>query len=108
MGERLEGSILLAALIPVLGIDVILEIRSQTALKKLATNVGAAVTGSDPHRCSSKEIVPTNFRQISLAYQGCRSWIKFFGGAFERVKLNAVVHWPGRREARFSAPSLGV
>jgi P-type Ca2+ transporter type 2C len=41
MGQRLEGSVLLAALIPVLGIDVILEIRSQTALKKLATNVGA-------------------------------------------------------------------
>ena len=41
MGERLEGSVLLAALIPVLGIDVILEIRSQTALKKLATNVEA-------------------------------------------------------------------
>jgi Ca2+-transporting ATPase len=41
MGERLEGFVLLAALIPVLGIDVILEIHSQTALKKLATNVGA-------------------------------------------------------------------
>ena len=41
MGERLEGFVLLAALIPVLGIDVILEIRSQTALKKLATNVEA-------------------------------------------------------------------
>src|SRR6185437_3514755 len=41
MGERLEGAVLLAALVPVLGIDVILEIRSQTALKKLATNVEA-------------------------------------------------------------------
>ena len=41
MGERVEGSVLLAALVPVLGIDVMLEIRSQTALKKLATNVEA-------------------------------------------------------------------
>lgn len=41
MGERLEGYVLLAALIPVLGIDVMLEIRSQTALRKLAAKVGA-------------------------------------------------------------------
>jgi P-type Ca2+ transporter type 2C len=41
MGERLEGFVLLAALIPVLGIDVILEVRSQTALKKLAQSVEA-------------------------------------------------------------------
>ena len=41
MGERLEGAVLLTALIPVLSIDVILEIRSQSALKKLATNVAA-------------------------------------------------------------------
>ena len=32
MGERLEGAVLFAALIPVLGIDVILGVRSQTAL----------------------------------------------------------------------------
>lgn len=41
MGEQLEGAVLLAALVPVLGIDVILEVRSQAALKKLATNVEA-------------------------------------------------------------------
>jgi len=41
MGERLEGAVLLAALVPILGIDVILEVRSQAALKKLATNVEA-------------------------------------------------------------------
>lgn len=41
MGERLEGLVLLTALIPVLGIDVILEVRSQAALKKLAKSVEA-------------------------------------------------------------------
>src|SRR5690242_4856583 len=43
MGERLEGAVLLGALIPVLGIDVLLEARSRGALKKLAASVGAKV-----------------------------------------------------------------
>ncbi len=41
MGERLEGAVLLGALIPVLGIDVLLEARSRSALKKLAASMGA-------------------------------------------------------------------
>jgi len=61
MGERLEGSVLLAALIPVLGIDVILEVRSQTALRKLATNVGAkarVVRGGREEEVPSEMLVP--------------------------------------------------
>ena len=41
MGERLEGAVLFGALIPVLGIDVLLEARSRDALKKLAARVDA-------------------------------------------------------------------
>jgi P-type Ca2+ transporter type 2C len=43
MGERLEGAVLVGALLPVLGIDVLLEARSRNALKKLTAGVSAKV-----------------------------------------------------------------
>jgi P-type Ca2+ transporter type 2C len=39
VGERLEGAVLFGALIPILGIDVLLEARSNDALKRLAAAV---------------------------------------------------------------------
>ncbi|HET7152150.1 MAG TPA: cation-transporting P-type ATPase, partial [Candidatus Kapabacteria bacterium] len=36
LGDSRDGTILLIALIPVLGVDILLETRSRTALKKLA------------------------------------------------------------------------
>ena len=61
MGERIEGAVLLGALIPVLGIDVVLEARSRGALKKLAANVSAkACVIRDGHEqeVSAEDIVP--------------------------------------------------
>jgi P-type Ca2+ transporter type 2C len=61
MGERLEGVVLLGALIPVLGIDVILDIRSQAALKKLAATVGAkarVIRDGREQEISSELLVP--------------------------------------------------
>ena len=68
MGERLEGSLLLAALIPVLGVDVILEIRSQTALKKLATNVEAkarVIRDAQEQEVPSEMLVPGDLLVLS-------------------------------------------
>lgn len=36
LGERTDAYVLLAAIVPVLAVDVVLEARSRTALKKLA------------------------------------------------------------------------
>jgi Ca2+-transporting ATPase len=41
MGQRREGIVLLAALVPVLSVDVLLEARSRRALKRLAVAVAA-------------------------------------------------------------------
>ncbi|MGH7813733.1 MAG: cation-translocating P-type ATPase [Candidatus Binataceae bacterium] len=61
LGEATDAIVLLAALVPVLGVDVILEARSRNALKKLA-----AVTASHAHpirdgveiEAPSEELVP--------------------------------------------------
>src|SRR5678809_970191 len=39
LGERRDAVVMLAALVPVIGIDVFLEARSRSALKKLALSV---------------------------------------------------------------------
>ncbi len=61
MGQRLEGAVLLGALIPVLGIDVLLEARSRGALKKLAANVDAkarVIRDGHEQAASAEDIVP--------------------------------------------------
>ncbi len=61
MGERLEGAVLIGALIPVVGIDVLLEARSRSALKKLAASVGAkahVIRDSEEQEIPAEDIVP--------------------------------------------------
>jgi P-type Ca2+ transporter type 2C len=60
LGQRLEGTILLAALVPVLGVDVALEMRSRSALGKLAAAVAPrarVVRDGKPGEIPSEEIV---------------------------------------------------
>jgi Ca2+-transporting ATPase len=67
MGERLEGAVLLGALIPVLGIDVLLEARSRGALKKLAASVGAkarVIRDGHEHDIPAEDLVPDDLLAI--------------------------------------------
>jgi Ca2+-transporting ATPase len=68
MGERLEGSVLLGALIPVLGIDVLLEARSRSALKELAAGVGArarVIRDGHEQEIPAEDLVPDDLLVIS-------------------------------------------
>jgi len=68
MGERLEGAVLLGALIPVLGIDVLLEARSRSALKELAASVGAkarVIRDSHEQEIPAEDLVPDDLLVIS-------------------------------------------
>ena len=68
VGERLEGVVLLGALIPVLGIDVLLEARSRRALKKLAAGVGAnarVIRDGHEQEIPAEDLVPDDLLVIS-------------------------------------------
>jgi Ca2+-transporting ATPase len=68
MGERLEGAVLLGALVPVLGIDVLLEARSRGALKKLAAGVGAkarVIRDGDEQEIPAQDLVPGDLLVIT-------------------------------------------
>jgi len=61
LGERREGTVLLLAVIPVLGIDVLMEMRSRRALKSLALAVSpkARVVRDDTeHEIPTEDLVP--------------------------------------------------
>ncbi len=61
LGERRDGIILLVALVPVLGVDVVLEARSRSALKKLAAAVrplARVVRGGATVEVPTEGIVP--------------------------------------------------
>ncbi|HEU4384098.1 MAG TPA: cation-transporting P-type ATPase [Anaeromyxobacteraceae bacterium] len=61
LGQRRDGVILLAALVPVLGVDVLLEARSRSALKKLAAAVrplARVVRGGAIAEVPTEAIVP--------------------------------------------------
>jgi Ca2+-transporting ATPase len=61
LGERRDGIILLVALVPVLGVDVVLGARSRSALKKLAAAVrplARVVRAGATVEVPSEEIVP--------------------------------------------------
>ena len=67
MGERLEGVVLLGALIPVLGIDVLLEARSRGALKALAAGVSAkarVIRDGNEQEISADDLVPDDLLVI--------------------------------------------
>jgi len=68
MGERLEGAVLLGALIPVLGIDVLLEARSRSALRTLAASVGAkarVIRDGHEQEIPAEDLVPDDLLVIS-------------------------------------------
>ncbi len=68
MGERLEGAVLLGALIPVLGIDVLLEARSRSALRTLAASVGAkarVIRDGHEQEIPAEDLVPEDLLVIS-------------------------------------------
>jgi P-type Ca2+ transporter type 2C len=61
LGERTDAYVLLAAIVPVLAVDVILEARSRTALKKLAGEVApraCVVRGGVHAEISTGDLVP--------------------------------------------------
>ena len=61
LGETRDAVILLAALVPVLGVDVLLEYRSRTALNKLASRVAPrakVVRDGNEIEIATEEIVP--------------------------------------------------
>src|SRR5574342_1090101 len=61
LGERRDGVILLAALVPVLGVDVVLAARSRSALKKLAEAVrplARVVRGGATVEIPAEAVVP--------------------------------------------------
>ncbi len=61
LGETRDGVIMLATLVPVLGVDVVLEARSRGALKRLAEAVrplARVVRGGAELEIASEEIVP--------------------------------------------------
>jgi Ca2+-transporting ATPase len=61
LGETRDGVVLLVALVPVLGVDVLLELRSRSALRKLAAAVSpraAVVRGGRVGDVPTEEIVP--------------------------------------------------
>ncbi|MHB8878990.1 MAG: cation-translocating P-type ATPase [Myxococcaceae bacterium] len=61
LGERRDGIILLVALVPVLGIDVLLETRSRKALKKLSAAVAPrarVVRGGRELEVPTEDLVP--------------------------------------------------
>lgn len=61
LGETRDAVILLAALVPVLGVDVLLEARSRAALKKLASQVAPrakVVRDGNEIEIATEEVVP--------------------------------------------------
>ncbi len=61
LGQRMEGAILLAVLVPVLAVDVALEMRSRGALDQLAAAVAPranVLRDGEPREIRSEEIVP--------------------------------------------------
>ena len=61
LGEKRDGWILLIALIPVLGVDVLLEARSRNALKKLAQTLAPrawVIRDGKEKEIASEELVP--------------------------------------------------
>jgi Ca2+-transporting ATPase len=61
LGDSRDGTILLIALIPVLGVDILLETRSRTALKKLAGAVApkaVVIRDGSEKEISKEELVP--------------------------------------------------
>jgi Ca2+-transporting ATPase len=68
LGERRDGIILLAALVPVLGVDVVLEARSRSALKRLAEAVrplARVVRGGATVEIPAEAIVPGDLLVLS-------------------------------------------
>jgi Ca2+-transporting ATPase len=60
LGQRREGSVLLLAVVPVLGIDVLMEMRSRRALKSLALAVAPkarVIRDGAEHELSTEELV---------------------------------------------------
>jgi P-type Ca2+ transporter type 2C len=61
LGEARDGTVLAVALVPVLGVDVVMEARSRQALKKLASAVASkarVVRDGEQIEVASTEIVP--------------------------------------------------
>ena len=61
LGETRDGVILLAALVPVLGVDVVLEVRSRRALRALAAAVrprATVIRGGAAREIATEEVVP--------------------------------------------------
>jgi Ca2+-transporting ATPase len=67
LGEERDGIIMLAALVPVLGVDVVLEARSRTALKKLAHTVSPqahVIRDGTATTIATGEIVPGDLLEL--------------------------------------------